>query len=88
VTYRNGSATAWLSDLTLVLDGSSLRSLPDISALKRLSTLTINLRNSHISDRVQLRRLLALQDLTLDQSFGSLDGLPQSVRRLAFSWRH
>jgi hypothetical protein len=77
-----------LSDLTLVLDGSSLRSLPDISALKRLSTLTINLRNSHITDRVQLRRLLALQDLTLDQSFGSLDGLPQSVRRLAFSWRH
>lgn len=77
-----------LSDLTLVLDGSSLRSLPDMSDLKRLSTLTINLRNSHITDIVQFRRLLTLQDLTLDQNFSSLDGLPQSVRRLAFSWRH
>ena len=71
-----------LQELELDLKGASTETLPDLNSLQKLSRVAVDLRHSGIKLSAT-RNLRALQELTIDKSFGSLEGLPKSLKKLA-----
>lgn len=70
-----------LEELYLDLRGTSIENLPDLMALASLHIVDLDIRHSRIQI-AQTQALRSLNGLTIDKSFSSLEGLPQSVRKL------
>jgi hypothetical protein len=70
-----------LEELDLYLQGTSLESIPDLEGLNKLNYVALDIRRSRIK-LDQMGRLPAAQEITIDKSFLSLEGLPQSVKKL------
>lgn len=65
-------------------DTSSIDTLPDLTVLKNLTFVSADVRNSSIN-LAETQNLGKLQEIAIEKSFSSLDGLPQSVKALRIS---